>query len=302
MNFKSTLPVIALLFAFSGSIQAQEYAETWDRDIKVGTAVEKFDGEQLPCYTVAVCEAKQGAVRTLVMDQIKMRTEEKASKKKVMSAVQLDFPNMDVQGVDVKVKTDEEKKAETVNVYAAFNYDGKYISPSETPKADEMAKEVMHNLGVILNQSVVGAQIAETESALELQKKKHDAYIKEKEKLEKAPAEAEDAKLKLEGERKKLEEKLTKAETKAASLQVSAEAATSTSKDINKYASAKKSVTSLEGKLLKNDENVKKVEQKLAEAEQELPDAISTVEESQAMIDTLTEKLAKLNTKYDAIK
>ena len=78
MNFKSTLTLVALLFILFSGAQAQEYSETWDHEIKVGTAVEKFDGEQIPCYTVAVYEAKEGAVRNLVMDQIKMRTEEKA--------------------------------------------------------------------------------------------------------------------------------------------------------------------------------------------------------------------------------
>lgn len=302
MYYSLKFTVFLALLVISTSLGAQEYSDTWNHEIKVNTGVDKIDGEQVPGYSISVFEAKEGNVRNLIMDQIKMRTEEKASKKKVMSAAKLDFPSVNAEDVDVMVKTDTDKKSETVEIFAAFKFDDKFISPKETPKADEKAQQVMRDLSVLLNKSVVGAQMAETESALELQKKKHESYIKDKEKLEKVPQEAEEATLKLESERKKLEEKLTKAETKAASLQVTAEAATSTSKDINKYASAKKSVTSYEGKLLKNDENVKKVQQKVAEAEQELPEAVKIVEESQAMIDSLTEMLAKLNTKYDAIK
>ena len=298
MKIKTLLLPVILALAFSANAQ---YSETWDHNIEVKTGNQTIDGEEMYCYSITVYEAKEGAVRNLVMDQVKIRTEEKPSKKKVMSAVAVDFPNYNAEDVEVKVKTDDNKKGETVDVHAAFVHQGKSVNPKDYPEADKVAKQVMRDLSVILNKSVVGAQIAATEQELELQQKKHESYMKEQTKLEEVPSKAEEETLKLESERKKLEDKLTKAQTKAASLEVAAEASTSTSKDINKYASAKKSVTSLEGKLLKNDEQVKKIEQKVAEAEQELPDAIAQVEESQALIDQHKALLEKLNAKYDAI-
>ena len=300
MKLTSTTLLLCSLLCISGFAQ-ENVALDWNHTIKTESSKDEIDGQKLHCYSTIVYEANKGELKDLISDEVKIRTGEKASQKKLKGGVNMSFPKYTTDQVEVRSKLEDIKKSDDMKVVIAFFLDSVNVSP-DMPQADKAANEIVTKFGVILNQSVVAAQIAGTEKSLEDLEKEREKLVKEKEKLNKTVTDGNQKVKKLDADKTKLESKLVKAQDEAILLEATSQASTATSKDIKKYADAKDKVVKIEADILKNQEDVLKENEKIAAANKEIPENAEEIEENAASIASTKEVLTKLNSKYDAIQ
>ena len=281
---------------------AQDVSETWDHTIEVNSSQETFDQARHHAYSVVVYEASENAVRKLVLDEIKLRTSEKATKKAITEGLKVDIPALQEDAVTLKVKTDADKNNDEVTVYAAFMNEGVDINPQDHPEGDKAAKEVMRNLSVMLNQSVVTAQIVNAEKELKQLQNRQSAFENQRAKLDNAIETSQTTTARLEDENAKLQIKLEAAQATATSKQALSEASTATEKDIKKYAKAKKDVADIESKIIKNNQLISKHQKNVSDAEADIPEKDQLVTDAIAEVEAMQARIVKLNAKYDSIK
>ena len=295
-----TVLLLVYTMAFGVLIGQDDYALDWTNDIKVTSGKEKIDGEELHCYSTVIYEVSKGDIKSLISDEVKLRTGEKGSQKKMKEGVMMNFPNYTSEQVLVKSKIEDVKKTDNMKVSIAFFLDSTNVSPA-MPKADKAAQEIVSTLGVKLNQAVVAAQITEKKKELEDLEKERAKLVKEREKLNETVADGNEKVGKLESDKAKLESKLVKAQDEAVLLEGASQASTANSKDIKKYAGAKDKVVKLEGDILKNQENAMKANEKINEANLALPGNAEEIEANAAAIESAKTAVEKLNAKFDAI-
>ena len=284
------------------STYGQGVSETWDHKIVVTTGTEEFDGKNMYAYCTIVYDVKQSFVQNLLVKKIKERTEEKVSGKKVVTATQVRLPKLDVEAVDLIASSVAVEETDDVRVIVAFVLGDTVVNPDDFPEEDKVARDILYEFGVILNQSVVTSQIATAKVDQSTLENKQLSLTNKKKSLEQI---LENSRVKL----KELKEgnaditaKLAEAKEKAASLKVDGDSQTSSTKDLDKYDAAIKEVSKAEAQLLKNEQSQVNANEKIKENEESLQEKNKEVEEIALQLDNQQKLIARLESKYEAIK
>jgi DNA repair exonuclease SbcCD ATPase subunit len=237
-----------------------------------------------------------------VLDEINSKTVDKTKKKALKEGVPISLPEFDGEEVSLKVKSEDIKKTDQVLVSVAFLKDSVAINPTDFPKEDKAAQEVMHKVGVNLNKAVVAGQIEESNSALASLQKDFDKLIKDSTKLSESITKSNELIAKYNADNVKEEQKLSRAEADAASLEVIANSDAVTEKDMKKYSKAKSKASSIESTIIKNNQKVTEEKSKIKGAEMEQPMVRKQIEDLAAKIESQKELISQLQAKQEAIK
>ena len=291
-----------LIYTFSTMCYAQSVSETWDHEIEVIPETEKFDGTEHHAYSTFVYEVTEDALRKLVIDEVKASANGKVTKKNMIAALEVDIPHIGTDPVAVKAITNSVLARKAIKVSLAFFHDSLEINPVDFPESDKAAMEVMHEMGIILNQSVVMTQIVDVEKKVAASNKKYESLKKEKASYEKQITNGELKLAELDAHALKLNAKLLDKQHKEEQAKVLGESASADSKDAKKYTKAKKKVMSAERDILKTEQSKLKAQQSLDQATKALPLKEQEIVEYEPQLNELNELLVKLNAKHDNIK
>ncbi len=291
-----------LSIAFAITTSAQSVSETWDHEIEVIRETEKFDGEVHHAYSTYVYEVNEDVVRKMLLDEVKASANGKVVKKNMIAALEVNIPNIGTEPVGVKAITNSIMARHAIKVSIAFFHDSLAINATDFPESDKAAAEVMHEIGVMLNQSVVAAQIADVEKDIASSNKMYESLKKDKAGYEKQITNAEQKLAELEVHTLKLNAKLLDKQHKEEQAKILGESASADSKDAKKYTKAKKNVMSAERDILKTEQSKLKAQQNLEQAQKALPIAEQEIVDFEPQLTEQNELLVKLNAKHDSIK
>jgi len=280
----------------------QEVSATWNHKIEVSSGVEDVNGESLYAYSTIVFDAKEGEVQHALIKKFKGQTDEKVTSKKVLRAMKVSLPSINKDSIDMVANTVTIEESNHVKVILSFESDGKVVSPTEFPEADEAAREVMYNLGVVLNQSVVTGQIGKARQDKSTLENKHLAFTGQRDGLEQSIASSDERLTKLQGENDITAAKLTEERLKIATLKVAVDAATSSTEDLDIYDAAQKGVSELDAELLKNEQALESTKEKTELTQRGLHEKEKEIEEISAQIKRKENFIVRLKAKYDEIK
>ena len=300
INWNSFFILVFSLCAIN--IYGQEVSETWNHQIVVTSGVEDFNGDSLFSYTTIVFDAKESEVRNDLIKRVKAQTDEKVTRKKVISAMKVSLPKLNIDSVDIMANTIPIEESHDVKVMMSFTSEDKVVNPTDFPEADKIAREVLYNLGVALNQTVVTSQIAKAQTDKSTMENKHMAFSSQKEGLDKKLTNAETKLTELEKENGDIKMNLTEERSKEASLKSKADAVTSSKEDLQAYDDAKKYIANVEEQLLKNEQALVNTEEKIKQAQSSIQEKQKELEELSALMNNQEKFIAKLNVKHDAIK
>lgn len=296
------LIVQILSCAFLTTASAQKVSETWEHEIEVIPETEKFDGVVHNAYSTFVYEATEDAVRKMILDEIKASTKDKVTKKKIIAALEVDIPQIGTDPVGIKATTNSIMAREAIKVSVAFFHDSLEINPTDFPESDKAAIQVMHELSVMLNQSVVVAQIADVEKELRTANNEYQSLEKDKAGYEKQITNGEQKLAELDVHAMKLDAKLIKKQHKVEKTKLLGESASADSKNAKKYAKAKNKVMSAEREIMKTNQSQLKAQQNIDQAKKALPLKEQEIAEFEPQLNELNELIVKLNVKYESIK
>ena len=292
---------ILALTLFASNIYGQDVSDTWNHEIVVTSGMEDFVGDSLYSYSTIVFDAKESEVRSDLINKIKAQTDEKVTRKKVISAMKVRLPKLIIDSIDIMANTFSVEESNNVKVILSFTSEDKVVNPTDFPEADKIAREVLYNLGVKLNKTVVTAEIAKAQTDKSTMENKHLAFSSQKEGLERNLTNAETKLTALEKENGNIKINLKEEKSKEASLRSKADATTSTKEDLEAYDAAKKYIAKVEEQLLKNEQARVGTEDKIKQAQ-------SSIQEKQKELEGLSEQMYnqeklidKLITKRDAI-
>jgi hypothetical protein len=280
----------------------QEVTETWNHKISVTSGPEEFDEETYYAYSTIVFDAKESEVRRNLVARIKEHTDQKVTRKKIISAMQVGIPGLEEEGVSILAKTVEVEEMDDVRVIVAFLNEEEAVNPTDLPEADKIAREIVYKLGVILNQSVVTAQIALAQTNLSTIENKHLSFVNRQTGLEKNLANNELKLVTLGSEADALSQRLSEEKSKTASLKALADGSNPTSQDLGKYDDAVEYLTKIEEQILKNEQAIVDTQNKIDQTREALQEKRNEVKELSEQLIKQNNHVAKLNTKYDAIK
>ncbi|RLD19479.1 MAG: hypothetical protein DRI69_08320 [Bacteroidetes bacterium] len=296
------LIVQLLICLLTITTHAQKIAETWENEIEVISETEKFDGVVHHAYSTFVYEVTEDALRKLIIDEVKSSANGKVTKKNMIAALEVDIPHIGTDPIGVKAVTNSIMASHAIKVSVAFFHDSLEINPTDFPESDKAATEVMHEMGVMLNRSVVDVQIAGVEKEIANSNKKYESLKKEKAGFEKQIMNGEQKLAELDAHGLKLDAKLIDKQHKEERAKVLGESASADSKDAKKYAKAQKNVMSAERDILKTDQSKLKAQQNIDQGQKGLPLKEQEIAEIELQMNAQNELLAKLNVKYESIK
>jgi len=295
--------IIALVFLI-GNVNAQVGPTTaWDKEVKVTQGPVDFPGKETHySYSTLVYETDKSSVQKMVLAELDSQTADKTKKKALKEGVPIALPAFGGEEVSVKATAEDIKGSAQVKVSVAFFKDSMEINPTDFPKEDKSAQEVLQNLGVTLNKAVVSSQIETANKDLESLQKDFDKLVRDSIKLNESIAKSNEQIMNLKANNMKQEGKLSKAESEAASLEVMANSDAATAKDMKKYSNAKSKATSIESSMMKNNQKITGEESDIKEAEMELPMVKKQVEDLAAQIEKQKELITALQAKLEAVK
>lgn len=299
MNRILAIQLIICLITFTS--HAQKVSETWDHEIEVVPETEKFDGVVHHAYSTFVYEVTEDALRKMIVDEVKASTNGKVTKKNMIAALEVDIPHIGTDPIGVKANTTSVMARKGIKVSVAFFHDSLEINPTDFPESDKAATEVMREMSVMLNRSVVATQIVEVEKDLAKSNKSYEALKQEKAGFEKQIVNGEQKLAELDAYALKLNAKLLDKQHKAEQAKVLGESAAADSKDSKKYAKAQKKVMSAERDILKTDQSKMKAQQSIDQANKALPLKEQEIAEFEPQLKELNDLLAKLNLKHESI-
>lgn len=303
MFMKKWSYVFALGFSLIAfSLNGQEIADTWNHKIVVNSGVEDIDGDSLYAYSAIVFDVGDHNVRSVLIEELNAHTEEKVTRKKAIRALHVKLPEFSPDSVNILARLDEVGESDDVNVILSFTLAGQVVNPANTPEADNMTREAVYNLSVLLNQSVVTGEMNQAITDKSTLENKHLAFTNQLESLVRKLESAESKLADIEKENEDIAENLQNERSKEAELKTKAAASSSTKEDLQAYDASVEYVAKVEGQLLKNEQSRVSTAERIQQAK-------SSVQEKQKEIQTISAQLtdqekfiAKLNLKRDAIK
>jgi hypothetical protein len=298
---KRIMVLHVLAFSFAINAYAQADSVKWEHEIEVISKSEKFGSEEHFAYSTFVYEATEDAVRKLIIDMVKASAKGKVSKKSTIEALEVDFPDIGEDPVDVKAVTSPVMARHAVKVSMAFFVNDQLINPSDFPDSDKAAKEAMYELSVMFNRSAIAAQIVEIENEMRIADIKYKEMQKEKDRYKKQIANGELKLAELDAHMVKLSAKLLDKQRKVEVAKILGESASADSKEAKKYAKAQQNVMKVEREIMKTQQSKLKVQQNMDLSKSALPLKIKEIEESEADMKKSNESLAKLHAKRDSI-
>ncbi len=280
---------------------AQGVADTWDHKIMVKSDIEELDGESMYAYSIITYDAKENTVRQLLVGELKSRTTEKVTRKKVIRAFKVKFPKNDTGSVDIVALAVAIEGSEDVNVIIGFIRGEKHVNPTEYPSADKLALEVMYNLGIRLNQAIVTAQIKTAQTDLSTLENKNLSLERQKEGLQRKISTTESKLADHEKENAAIKTNLTSEQSNVASLKDKTGAENFSTEDLEKYDTAAKYMTKLEDQLLKNEQSIVTAREKLAQTQESLQQKEEEISDISEQLNSQGDLIERLKVKYDAI-
>jgi|GEM_PF-2486975 len=294
--------LLCLFSAIATTTVGQKVSESWDHKIEVIPETEKFDGVVHHAYSTYVYEVTEDDVRKMIIDKMKTSANGKVTKKNMIAALEVDIPHIGTDPIGVKATTNSLMAHQAIKVSMAFFHDSLEINPIDFPESDKAATEVMHKMGVMLNQSVVTVQIADLEKEIRTSNSNYESLQKDKANYEKQITNADQKIAELNVHKAKLDAKLLDKQHKEEQAKVLGESASADSKDAKKYAKAKKKVMSAQRDIMKTDQSIMKSQQSLDQANKALPLKEQEIADHEPQLNELNELLVKLNSKHDSIK
>ena len=281
----------------------QNVVETWNHKIFVISGIEQFDDIPRNAYSTVVYDTEVGFVRPLLVKKFKEWTNEKVTNKKNVAARQVDLPSLGLDTVNLVATAVLIEETHNVKVSIAFmNNRDLVVNSDDHMEADKAARNILYELGVAFNQSVVSGQIATAKVDLTTLENKEQVLINRKESLAKALEGSKIKLAKLEEENELLTSMLSDEKAKAAALKAEVDAKTATPEELEKFDTATKEVSKAEAQLVKNEQSKMNASEKIEENGRSLNEKMKEVEEISLQLKSRKELIVRLESKYEAIK
>jgi len=168
--------LITLLSIFTLNVFSQ-------KEIKVNESNENIAGGNNNCLSVVIFEADDKEVekswKKLMKDY-----KAKVNVKKEIFADDAQIKEISVNSIDIYAKTEKNKDGD-VELFAAFDLGGAFLSSSQHSDKFKAAKKIMKEFGVKTAKDAVSKQFKEAEKVMKKMTAEKDALIKENENFHK---------------------------------------------------------------------------------------------------------------------
>lgn len=285
---KTTLTIAATLIA------ATLFAQT-PIEVRVGEL--ETEAGVRPAYIVSIHETTDNYIEKELKELLKERSE-KVSSKKIWFIDNARIHEIAPDTIDIEAKVEEIKGSGIVDIYAAYNLNGTYITTGH--EKDVATQKYFYEFALRTTKKIVEEQVAEAGKDLEKAEKEHLDLLKEEERLKKSIDKDNDRISKAESDQRSNEREL---EQVKGNVEVKRDVMATSSnsddaKELEKLLSKRDNLENKEEKLKKtirdSEGDIEKAERDLEKNTRDQAEKEAEIAEKKSVLEQIREKLANV--------